>query len=73
MGSVLHPSETSLRIRKKHFCESDFLLRMALAPLEVHAILHVWSQMSASFFLMLTQIQSQLTHHVVQPTLPYKG
>lgn len=41
MGSVLHPFETSLRIKKKHFCELYFLLRMAFVPFEVHAILHV--------------------------------
>lgn len=44
MGSVLHPSETSLRVKKKHLCELYFLFRVALASSEIHAVLHVWAQ-----------------------------
>lgn len=69
MGSVLHPSETSLRVRKKHLCELCFLFRVALVSSESHAVLHVWAQ-RPSFFLILTQIEKLLSHHVIRPTLP---
>lgn len=51
--SVLHPSETSLRTRKRHTCELRFLFRMALALGEIHARLHVsaqWLPLSFSYW-----------------------